>query len=221
MLFRSGEKAKKQEDHFKAKRDELQTRIKELEKEEKRMATRLKSAKEAQAHAEGKVADLEKDLSELHQQVGPAANAAEKAQRDAQIARTMSRQRRRMLQDLVVRARIIGDRLGVEVPSFTTEGSFEEAGYAGFFERFLARLEETAQSLDERIVEESRDLLVLATCRIFANLAKLQPSLDLEAVTAPIDISCPAAVSVRMRKAAEEYAVKCDQVELGIGRAHV
>ena len=30
------------------------------------MASRLKSAKEAQARAEGKVADLEKDLSELH-----------------------------------------------------------------------------------------------------------------------------------------------------------
>ena len=60
-----------------------------------------------------------------------------------------------------------------------------------FFERFLTTLEETTKSLDERIVEESRDLLILATCRIFANLAKLQPSLDLEAVTAPIDIGCP------------------------------
>ena len=82
------------------------------------------------------------------------------------------------------------------------------------FERFLSKLEETAKSFDEHVVEESRDLLVLATCRIFANLAKLQPSLDLEAVTAPVDISCLAAVSVRMRKAAEAYAKKFDQVEV-------
>ena len=42
-----------------------------------------------------------------------------------------------------------------------------------FFELFLTKLEETAKSFDERVVEESRDLLVLATCRIFANLARL------------------------------------------------
>ena len=63
-------------------------------------------------------------------------------------------------------------------------------------------------------MEESRDLLILATCRIFANLARLQPSLDLEAVTAPIDLSCRTAVSNRMRKATEAYAKKFDQVEV-------
>ena len=69
-------------------------------------------------------------------------------------------------------------------------------------ERFLTTLEETAKSFDERAMEESRDLLVLATCHIFANLARLLPSLDLEAVTAPVNLSCPMAVSDRMRKAA-------------------
>ena len=64
-------------------------------------------------------------------------------------------------------------------------------------------------------MEESRDLLVLATCRIFANLTRLQPSLDLEAVTAPVNLSCPTAVSDRMRKAAEAYAKIFDQVEVG------
>ena len=53
------------------------------------------------------------------------------------------------------------------------EGNNDEAGYVFFFERFLTELEETAKGLDERVVEESRDLLVLATCRIFANLARL------------------------------------------------
>ena len=98
------------------------------------MDSRLQSARGAQAHAEEKVAALEKDLSELHQQVGPVADAAEEAQRNAQIARSMSRQRQRMLHDLVLRARAVGERLGTEVPSFTAEGSDEEAGYAFFFE---------------------------------------------------------------------------------------
>ena len=64
-------------------------------------------------------------------------------------------------------------------------------------------------------MEESRDLLVLATCRIFANLARLQPSLDLEAVTAPINFSCPTAASDRIRRAAEAYAKLFDQVDIG------
>ena len=63
-------------------------------------------------------------------------------------------------------------------------------------------------------MEESRDLLILATCRIFANLTRLQPSLDLKAVTAPVDLSCCTAVSDRMRKDVEAYAKKFDQVEV-------
>ena len=57
-------------------------------------------------------------------------------------------------------------------------------------------------------MEESRDLLVIATSRILSNLARLQPSLDLEAMTALVDIIDKA------RKAAEAYAKKFDQVEV-------
>ena len=74
-----------------------------------------------------------------------------------------------------------------------------------------------SKSLDEHAVEDSRDLLVLATCHIFANLARLQPSLDLEAVTAPVDLSCRSTVTDRMREAAEAYARKFDQVEVEEG----
>ena len=57
-------------------------------------------------------------------------------------------------------------------------------------------------------MEESRDLLVTATSRVFSNLARLQPSLDLEAVTAPVNITD------RAWEAAETYAKKFDQVEV-------
>ena len=85
------------------------------------------------------------------------------------------------------------------------EGNHDEAGYVFFFERFLTELEKTTRSLDERVVEESPDLLVIATCRIFSNLTWLHPS---------IDLSCPAALNARMRKVAEAYAKKFDQVEV-------
>ena len=72
------------------------------------MASRLQGAREAQARAEGKAAALEKDLNDLHQQVGPVADAAEEAKRNARIARAMKRQRQRMLEGLVHRVRAVG-----------------------------------------------------------------------------------------------------------------
>ena len=55
-------------------------------------------------------------------------------------------------------------------------------------------------------MEESRDLLIVATSRIFSNLARLQPSLDFEAVTVA------AKVTEWTWAAAEAYAKKFDQV---------
>ena len=55
-------------------------------------------------------------------------------------------------------------------------------------------------------MEESRDLLVVATSRIFTNLARLQPSLDFEAMTVAAN------VNDRTWAAAEAYAKKFDQV---------
>ena len=111
-----------------------------------------------------------------------------------------------MLQSLVQRTRAVGDDQRIEVPDFATGGSDDEAAYTFFFEEFLGKLEGTAKDFDGRVMEESRDLLVIATSRIFSNLVRLQPSLDPEAVTAPVNISD------RARKAAEVYAKKFDQV---------
>ena len=172
------------------------------------MTSRLQSAREAKSHAEERVTALEKDLSDLQQQVGPVVNLVEEARSNAEHGRTMTRQRQLMLQGLVQRARAVGDNLRIEVPNFAAGGSNDEAAYTLFFEEFLGKLEETAKDFDGRVVEESRDLLVTATSRVFSNLARLQPSLDLEAVTAPVNITD------RAWEAAEAYAKKFDQVEV-------
>ena len=130
----------------------------------------------------------------------------EEARSSAKHGRTMTRQRQLMLQGLVQRAHAVGDDLRIEVPDFAAGGSDDEAAHTFFFEQFLGKLEGTAKDFDGRVVEESRDLLVIATSRIFSNLARLQPSLDLEAVTVSVDIID------RARKAAEAYAKKFDQV---------
>ena len=61
-------------------------------------------------------------------------------------------------------------------------------------------------------MEESRDVLVLASYGIFANLTRLHLSIDLEAVTAPVDLNVR---TPAMQKAAEAYASKFDLVEVG------
>ena len=112
------------------------------------------------------------------------------------------------------RVRVVGDRLDVEVPPFSEDRSADDTGHVFFFLEFLTKLEETVKSLNERVVEESRALLVIATTRIFANLTRLHPAMDLEAVTGPVELSArtPAA-----QEAAEAYAAKFEQVEVDEG----
>ena len=173
--------------------------------------TRFESAREAQTRAESQVTVLERDLGDLQQQVGPVVGLVEEARSNAQHGRNMSRQRQQMLEGLVRRARAVGDDLGIEVPAFAAGGDGDEAAYTFFFEEFLGKLEGVAKDFDRRVVEESRDLLIVATSRIFSNLARLHPSLDFEDATASADVTS------RAWDAATAYAKKFDQVEVDEG----
>ena len=118
----------------------------------------------------------------------------------------MTRQRQLMLHELVRRANAIGDDMRIEVPHFPSGGIDDEAAYTHFFGQFLGELEKVAKRFNERVVAESRDLLVLSTSRVFSNLLKLWPSFNLEAVMEPVEIRSKA------REAAEELAGKYNQV---------
>ena len=172
------------------------------------MAPLLQSAQEAQACAETKATALEGDLLELQQQVGPVANLVEQARDNASHGRAMARQRQRMFECLVRRVRAIADDFRFEVPDFDSRGGDDSAAYNLFFEQFLGEIEKIAKEFDARIVEESRDLLVVATTRIFCNLKRLDASIDLAAVTGPVD---PSFRTKAMQEAAEAYAKKFEQ----------
>ena len=60
------EKDEKQKKRFMKNLAGLDARIQELEREERRKASRLQRAKDAQTRAEDEVASPKKDLSELH-----------------------------------------------------------------------------------------------------------------------------------------------------------
>ena len=85
------------------------------------------------------------------------------------------------------------------------------AAYAFFFQDFLGKLEGVARDFNKRVVEDSRDLLIVATSRIFTNLARLHPSLDFEDVTASVHVTS------RAYDAAATYAKKFDQIEVDEG----
>ena len=180
------------------------------------MASRLQAARDAKARAEEEIAALKRDLSELHQQVGPVTDLVAKAQRDAQLAKVMTCQRKRLLHDLVTRARTVAERLGTEAPPFSAEGDDDEAGYAGFFERFLGKLEENVASVNERVEEECRDLLSFATRRIFTNLAIRDPTIDYATLTAPVDPNCREAQFSSVWQAAQAYSQEFGMVEVEV-----
>ena len=103
------------------------------------------------------------------------------------------------------------DDLKIEVPAFAAGGDSDEAAYTFFFEEFLGKLEGVAKDFVKRVVEESRDLLIVATSRIFSNLVRLHPLLDFEDATASADVTS------RAWDAATAYAKKFDQVEVDEG----
>ena len=97
------------------------------------------------------------------------------------------------------------------MPAFAAGGDGDEAAYTFFFQEFLGKLEGVAKDFNKRVVEDSRDLLIVATSRIFTNLARLHPSLDFEDVTASVHVTS------RAYDAAATYAKKFDQIEVDEG----
>ena len=181
------EKAKKQEERFTKRRNELDARIRELESQKKRFDSRLQDAVEARKHAEQDLASFTQDMNEMQQQVGPVVELVEEARRSALAAQVLSCQREHMFASLVRRVRAVAGRLGTEAPRLSVEGNSDVATYLGFFEQLLTTLEEVVTNLDDLVDTESRELLGVAVGQVFANLAHLHPGFDFASVMEPLE----------------------------------
>ena len=182
------------------KHAKLNAHIKELEKEGKRMASRLQRAKDAQARAEQDLASMMADLDELQQQVGPVVKCVEAARENAQAAQ--------VLVALVARAHKVAGRLGIEPHALPTEGNSDVATYLSFFGKLVTGLQRVMTSVDDLVDDGSHELLGLAVGRIFANLAYLQPVLDFATVPVPVPPRRAAELSVTVWPVVEEY-IQC------------
>ena len=92
-----------------------------------------------------------------------------------------------MFHELVEHAHRVAESLAITSPSMPVGGNFDVATYLTFFNELLQRLEGAAAEFENVIDEASRNLLAVAGERIFSNLRRHQPDLDLETVTALVE----------------------------------
>ena len=149
---------------------------------------RYRSARDRANEAREKVqADLDSlaaDMHDLSQQVGPAAVQAEARHQREETARLLGVHRDHMFRELVERARRASDSLGVDSPRLPAEGNHDVATYLAFFNELLQRFEGAAAEFEGLIDEASRNLLEVAVQRLFSNLRRHYPAVDLEVITA-------------------------------------
>ena len=123
-------------------------------------------------------------MHDLSQQVGPVAAQAEARQQHEETAQLLGVQRDRMFLELVERAHQVVESLGVESPRVPAEGNHDVATYLAFFTELLQRLEGAATEFEGLIDEASRNLLEVAVQRLFSNLRRYYPFIELEVITA-------------------------------------
>ena len=89
-----------------------------------------------------------------------------------------------MFRELVGHAHRVAESLAITSPSVPVGGNFEVATYLTFFNKLLQRLEGTVAEFEGVIDEASCTLLEVAVQRLFSNLCRHYPAVDLEVITA-------------------------------------
>ena len=89
-----------------------------------------------------------------------------------------------MFRELMERAHRVTESLGITSPSVPVGGNHDVATYLTFFNELLQRLEGAAAEFEGVIDEASRNLLGVAVQRLFSNLHRHYPAVDLEVIIA-------------------------------------
>ena len=144
------EKLKFQETRFTKKQGELTAEISRLKKQ-------LGEAETARQQALAAKADADAELDSFRQQVGGVSDVVEKAREDAVQALGRQHERAKMFRALMQRARAAISCFTDETVAEPLEGN--DAGYLDFFTKLVAKLEEGASTVDERVEGECRDAL--------------------------------------------------------------
>ena len=116
-----------------------------------------------------------------------------------------------MFRQLVERAHRVVESLTITSPSVPMGGNFDVATYLTFFNELLQRLDGVAVEFESVIDEASRNLLAVAVERIFSNLRRHSPIVDLEVVTALVEDELTLPLSRALSAAVNAYADRFKQ----------
>ena len=112
-----------------------------------------------------------------------AAQAEARHQRE-EVAQLLRVQQDRMFRELVERANRVAESLGVTRPNVPAGGNHDVATYLAFFNELLKRREGASAEFEGVIDEASHNWLEVDVQRLFSNLHRHYPAVDLEVISA-------------------------------------
>jgi hypothetical protein len=173
---------------YKQGRETLERQVRDLEVELKGAHEVCRGAKRALAEADatigtlrGDVRQLEEENSVMVHQIVELSRELQEARDSEAEARVLRRQRVQMFRGFSARVMEAVHRLGIHGLTLPTVPE-DDRSIIHFFSQLTEQLADASAKVLELIDTECRELLGLAGTRIFSNLQRLRPDLDLEEV---------------------------------------
>jgi hypothetical protein len=173
---------------YKQKRELLERRVRDLETELKRAHEVRQGAERALAEADATIASLRRDVQRLEEENSASAlqgvemsGELQEARDAAEEALVLRRQRVRMFRGFSARVMAAAHRLGIHGLNLPTAPE-DDGSIMLFFSQLADELDGASARVLDLIDAECRELLALAGTRIFTNLQRIRPAVNLEEV---------------------------------------
>jgi predicted nucleic acid-binding Zn-ribbon protein len=173
---------------YKQGREALERQVRDLEADLKGAHEVRRGAEHTLAEADTTINSLRHDLQRLEEensvmvhQIVEISRELQEARDSEAEARMLHRQRVQMFREFSARIMEAAHRLGIHGLNLPTVPE-DDGSIILFFSQLAEQLDDASAKVLELIDAECRELLGLAGMRIFSNLQRLRPDLDLEEV---------------------------------------
>jgi hypothetical protein len=173
---------------YKQKREALECQVRDLEAELKGAHEMRQGAERALAEADATIASLYRDVQRLEEENSASAlqgvqisGELQEARDAEEEARVLRRQRAQMFREFSARVMAAAHRLGIHGLNLPTVPE-DDGSIMLFFSQLAEELDGASARVLDLIDTECRELLGLVGTRIFSNLQRLCPALNLEEV---------------------------------------
>jgi acetolactate synthase regulatory subunit len=173
---------------YKQGRETLERQVRDLETELRGAHEVRRGAERALAEADATIASLRRDAQRLEEensasalQVVEISRELQEARDSEEEARVLRRQRVQMFRGFSARVMAAAHRLGIHGLNLPTVPE-DDGSIMLFFSQLAEELDGASVKILDLIDAECRELLGLAGTRIFSNIQRLRPDLNLEEV---------------------------------------